>query len=141
MSDSHLLGRLTGGPFWQLVRPVMGPDEEAVHFAQLRCAQGTEEMSGVLFLTTTQLIWRTIDPRKPEGAAYEVALGDVLGVEQPARTAAFHAFRIVTEDDGLPVDTYFFPQHRTDVDKLLCREMYDAVHGGWTEHRTMRFSA
>ncbi|GGD09697.1 hypothetical protein [Nocardioides daphniae] len=141
MSDSHLIGRLTGGPFWQLVKPVMGEGEESVHFAQLRCAQGTEEMSGALFLTSHQLIWRTIDPRKPEGSSFEVALSDVIGVEEPTRMAAFHAFRIVTEHEGLPLDTYFFPQHRTDVDKLLCHEMFDAVRGAWTQHRSIRFSA
>lgn len=141
MSDSHLLGRLTGGPYWQLVRPAMGEAEEPVHFAQLRCAQGTEEVSGALFLTTHQLIWRTIDPRRPEGSEFEVPLGDVLGVDQPARMSAFHAFRVVTEDEGQPFDTYFFPQYRTDVDRLLCDQMFTAIESSWQQLRRLRFSA
>lgn len=141
MGDSHLIGRLTGGPFWQLVRPAMAEGEESVHFAQLRCAQGTEEVSGALFLTSHQLLWRTIDPRKPEGSGFEVPLGDVLGVDQPQRMSAFAAFRVVTEEDGLPLDTYFFPHHRTDVDRLLCNEMFTAVEGAWQRHRAIRFTA
>lgn len=141
MSDSHLIGRLTGGPFWQLVKPALSEGEEAVHFAQLRCAQGTEEMSGALFLTGKQLLWRTIDPRKPEGSGFDVPLGDVLGVDQPSRMSAFHAFRVVTEDEGHPLDTYFFPQHRADVDRLLCDEMFAAVESSWRQQRAVRFSA
>lgn len=141
MSDSHLIGRLTGGPFWQLVRPALGEGEKSVHFAQLRRAQGTEEVSGALFLTDRQLLWRTIDPRKPEGSGHDVALGDVLGVDQPQRMSAFHAFRVVTEDRGQPLDTYFFPQHRTDVDRLLCDQMFTAMQGAWSQHRTVRFTA
>ena len=141
MSDSHLIGRLTGGPYWQLVRPVMGEAEEPLHFAQLRCAQGTEEVSGALFLTNHQLIWRTIDPRKPEGSEFEVMLADVLGTDQPSRMSAFHAFRVVTAEEGLPLDTYFFPQHRTDVDRLLCRQMFEAVESAWRARRKLRFSA
>lgn len=141
MSKSHLIGRLTGGPFWQLVRPVMGDEEEPVHFAQLRCAQGTEEVSGVLFLTTHRLIWRTIDPRKPEGSGMEILLAEVLGVDEPARMSAFRAFRVVVAEGGRPVDTYFFPQHRTDVDRLLCHEMYDSLEGAWQRQRILRFGA
>lgn len=139
MSKSHLIGRLTGGPFWSLVRSVMDEGEEPVHFAQLRRAQGTEEVSGVLFLTTEQLIWRTIDPRKPEGSGVEIRLAEVLGVDEPKRLSAFQAFRIVIEHNGLPVDTYFFPQHRTEVDRLLCHEMYDSLEGAWQRQRILRF--
>lgn len=141
MSDSHLIGRLTGGPYWQLVNSSMSEGEEPVHFAQLRLAQGTEEVSGALFLTSQQLIWRTIDPRKPEGSEFEVSLADVLGLDQPARMSAFHAFRIVTEDEGQPLDTYFFPQYRTDVDRLLCSQMFVAVEAAWQARRSLRFSA
>lgn len=141
MTDSHLIGRLTGGPFWQLVRPALGEGEQPVHFSQLRRAQGTEEVSGALFLTDRQILWRTIDPRKPEGSGFDVCLGDVLGVDQPQRMSAFHAFRVITEDQGQAIDTYFFPQHRTDVDRLLCDEMYSAVVGAWKQRRAVRFSA
>lgn len=141
MSDSHLIGRLTGGPFWQLVKPALVPGETPVHFAQLRRAQGTEEVAGALFLTTHHLLWRTIDPRKPEGSGFDVMLGDVLGVDQPQRMGAFHAFRVVTADDAHPTDTYFFPQHRTEVDRLLCDEMFAALTGAWKKQRAVRFSA
>lgn len=141
MSDSHLIGRLTGGPFWQLVRPALAPGEEPVHFAQLRRAQGAEEVSGALFLTSHHLLWRTIDPRKPEGSGTDVMLGDVLGVDQPQRMGAFHAFRVVTVEEGHPVDTYFFPQHRTDVDRLLCDQMFGALDSAWKKQRAVRFTA
>ncbi len=141
MSDSHLIGRLTSGPFWQLVRPVLGDDELPVHFAQLRCAQGTDEVSGALFLTSDRLIWRTIDPRRPEGSEFEVSLSDVLGADQPSRLTAFQAFRIVTEDQGHALDTYFFPHHRAEVDKMLCSQMFLAVEAAWQAHRQLRFSA
>ena len=139
MSAPNLLGRLTGGPFWSLVRPSMAEDEVPVHFAQLRRAQGAEEVSGVLFLTSHQLIWRTIDPRKPEGLGTDITLSEVLGVDEPTRLAAFMAFRVVTEENGLPVDTYFFPQHRTEVDRLLCHQMYDSLEGAWQTQRILRF--
>ena len=139
--NTDLQSRLTTGPFWQLVRPVMTDGEEPVHYAHLRSVRGTEEVAGTLFLTSEQLVWRTVDPRKPEGDGTEVSLADVLGVDQPTKFASFHAFRVVTEDAGRPADTYYFPQHRTEVDRHLCEEMFGLVESAWRQHRALRASA
>ncbi|WP_181310029.1 PH domain-containing protein [Nocardioides campestrisoli] len=134
MAKGTLAERVAAGPYWQLVRPVMLENERPVHFAHLRCVQGAQDFSGTLFVTSHQVIWRTIDPRMPEGSAFELRFPDVTAVERPSRVAMFHAFRLVTEDGGRPVDVYFFPQHKTDVDRILCDQMYDAVQSTWARH-------
>lgn len=141
MTNTDPLDRLSTGPYWQLVQPELDEAEEPVHYAHLRCVQGTEEVSGALYLTSRQLLWRTVDPRKPEGSGFEIALEDVLGVDQPSRFSAFHAFRMITEYDGRPVDTYFFPSQRTDTDRLLCAQMFEVVEEAWQEHRALRHTA
>ena len=139
--NSDLQSRLTTGPFWQLVRPVMADGEEPVHYAHLRSVRGTEEIAGTLFLTNEKLVWRTVDPRRPEGSGVEIPLADVLGVDQPPKFASFHAFRVVTEDDGRPADTYYLPQHRNDTDRHLCAEMFAILEDAWRQHRALRASA
>lgn len=141
MTNTDPLARLSSGPYWQLVQPEMGEAEEPVHYAILRRVTGTEEVSGALFLTTKQLLWRTVDPRKPEGSGYEIALGDILGIDRPSRFSAFHAFRAITEHDGRPADTYFFPSQRTDTDRLLCAHMYELVEAAWQRQRALRHTA
>lgn len=141
MTNTDPLGRLSTGPYWQLVQPQLGEAEEPVHYAQLRCVQGTEEVSGALFLTSEQLLWRTVDPRKPEGSGFEVSLEDVLGIDQPTRFTAFHAFRVITEHDGRPLDTYFFPAQRTEPDRLFCTQMFEVVEASWQQHRALRHIA
>lgn len=136
-----LSSRLTTSPYWQLVRPAMAEKEQTVHCAHLRMVRGTEEASGTLFLTDRQLMWRTVDPRDPEGSGFEVLLGDVLGVDQPARFSAFAAFRVIVEQDARPVDTYFFPQVRNDVERHLCGQMHAVLTDAWTQHRQLATSA
>lgn len=139
--NTDLQTRLTTGPYWQLVRTVMEAGEEPVHHAHLRCVRGSEEVTGTLFLTSEQLVWRTVDLRKPEGDGNEVALSRVLEVDRPARFATFHAFRIVTETRGRPVDTYYFPRRRDEADRLLSREMFELVQEAWVQRRAVRVSA
>lgn len=141
MTDSDPLAQRSTGPYWQLVQPQLDEAEEPVHYAHLRCVQGTEEVSGALFLTGERLLWRTVDPRRPEGSGFEISLEDVLGVDQPVRFTAFHAFRVVTEYDGRPLDTYYFPGQRTEPDRLLCSQMYRAVETAWQRHRALRHTA
>ncbi|MFC6154544.1 GRAM domain-containing protein [Nocardioides yefusunii] len=133
-----LAQRLSDGPFWQLVRPVLGAGEEPVHHAHLRRVEGTVEASGTLFLTSHRLLWRSVDPRDPEGTAFEISLDDVLGVEQPQRFAAFHAFRVVAEHDARPVEAFFFPTHRNAVERHLCVQMMTLVDEYWRGRRSLR---
>ena len=141
MTQNDPLGQLSSGPYWQLVQPQLGEGEMPVHYAQLRRVTGTEEVSGALFLTTEQILWRTVDPRKPEGSGHEVGLGDILELDRPSRFSAFQAFRVVTEHDGRPADTYFFPGQRTGTDKLLCAHMYEVAEAAWQRHRALRRTA
>ncbi|WP_110180924.1 hypothetical protein [Nocardioides solisilvae] len=133
MANGNLAERVAAGPYWGLVRPVMLPTEKPVHLAHLRCVQGAQDYSGTLFVTTHQVVWRTIDPRMPEGSAFEIRFPDLVDVERPARVAMFHAFRLVTEENGRPVDVYLFPQHKTEVDRILCDRMFDAVRSTWEQ--------
>lgn len=135
--SSDLNARLTTGPYWQLVRPVMAENEAPVHCAHLRMVRGTEDTTGTLFLTGRQLLWRTVDPRDPEGSGFEVLLGDVLGVDLPARFSAFAAFRVVVEQNARPVDTYFFPQARNDAERHLCTQMFGYLQAAWKQQRTL----
>lgn len=136
-----LAQRLTGGPFWQLVRPALEDGEEQVHHAHLRRVDGTVETSGTLFLTSRRLLWRSIDPRDPEGSAFEVCLDDVLGVDEPARFASFQAFRVVVERDAAPVEVFFFPTHRNPAERHLCTQMGVLVAEAWTGRRRFPASA
>ncbi|WP_101523036.1 hypothetical protein [Nocardioides houyundeii] len=139
---------VSSGPYWQMAQPVMAAAESPIHMAHLRCVQGTQDFTGTLFVTSHQVIWRAVDPRVPEGMEFALALTDLAAVEQPSRVAVFHAFRVVTEDQGRPVDTYFFPQSRTDTDRLLCDLMFDQVLAAWNrvqsgtpEHLGLSFTA
>lgn len=136
-----LSSRLTTGPYWQLVRPALAPGETQVHYTHLKKVNGAEETSGTLFLTSSRLLWRSVDPRDPEGSGFEMTLGDVIGVDQPARFAAFHAFRVVVEEDARPVDTFFFPQVRNDVERHLCAQMFGYLDAAWKQHRALVASA
>ena len=133
MGIPRLAERVAHGPYWQLVSADLTPGEMPIHLAHLRCVQGAQDFSGTLFVTTRRVIWRTIDPRLPEGSAFEFAFADLDAVDQPSRFMVFHAFRLVTQDNGRPVDTYFFPQHKSEADRLLCDQMYDAVLTSWRQ--------
>jgi hypothetical protein len=139
--NAELAARLTSGPFWQLVRPAMGADEQPVHHAHLNRVRGTDKMSGTLFLTSHQLLWRSVDPSDPSGSEFETPLTDVINVEQPQRFAAFHAFRVVTGEQTRPIDTFFFPRRSNDVERLLCVQMYGLVQKAWDDGRRMRHTA
>jgi hypothetical protein len=135
---------VSSGPYWQMAQPVMTAVESPIHLAHLRCVQGTQDFTGTLFITTHQVIWRAVDPRVPEGMEFELDLSLLSAVEQPTRLSVFHAFRVVTEVDGRPQDTYFFPQHRTEADRLLCDRMFDQVLAAWNrraEQTTLSVSA
>lgn len=122
MSLAH--SRVDSGPYWQLARPLMTELEAPVHCAHLRCVQGSQDLAGTLFLTTRQLIWISVDPREPDGSSFQIPFADLLTVERPSRLAVFRAFRVVVEEDGRPLDIYFFPTQRTDVERMLCDQMF-----------------
>lgn len=122
---------VSSGPYWQLVESAMSSSEATIHLAHLRCVQGAQDSVGTLFLTSHQVLWRAVDPRIPEGSEFQIAFPDLLGVEQPGRLAAFRAFRLVTEEDGRPADTYFFPHSKNEPDRLLCNQMCEQIESAW----------
>lgn len=119
------------------MRRDLAEGETQVHYAHLKLVAGAEETSGTLFLTSNRLLWRSVDPRDPEGSGFEMTLGDVIGVDRPSRFAAFHAFRVVVEEDARPVDSFFFPLVRNDVERHLSAQMFRFLDAAWKQHRAL----
>lgn len=141
MYSEELPARVDSGPYWQLVSELMSEDETAVHCAHVRCVQGGQDLLGTLFLTSRRLIWRVIDPRDPEGSGFEVPVDELLDVERPTRLAMFRAFRLVHRVGASNVDSYFFPKQKSDVERLLCDQMFHEIADAWSRTRELRLPA
>lgn len=127
--------RVSSGPYWQLVAEALDDSETPVHCAHLRLVQGSTDVFGTLFLTDRQVMWRVIDPRQPAGASKDFDVADVLTVDRDTKLSIFHGFRLVVSADGLPEDYFFFPQHKTEVDRMLSDQMFAEVRSAWEQSR------
>lgn len=127
--------RVSSGPYWQLVVDALDASETPVHCAHLRLVRDATDASGTLFLTDRKVLWRVIDPRQPDGASVEFDVADVLSVDRDTKLSIFHGFRLVVSVDGVPEDYFFFPQHKTDVDRMLSDQMFNEVRSAWEQSR------
>lgn len=108
--------------FWREVQ--LGPSEQPLEYAHLRCRSAREDLRGTLFLTSQRVIWRIHEAGLPPYTGFDKSLEDLKAGKASDEKELGH-FVLVTEQDGETGLLLFSPQRRnSSASARLAEDLY-----------------